>query len=72
MRAGGVIKTSMSPKINMVITGYQDPRVLKEGADKSNKLDKATELRQQGHDIEIIDERMFMEMLENPQGLGSH
>lgn len=74
MRAGGVIKTSMSPKINMVVTGYQDPRVLKEGADKSNKLEKATELRKQGHDIEIIDERMFMEMLENPQGIerGSH
>lgn len=70
MKAGGFIVKGVSPKTNMVVTGYQDPRVLKKGADKSDKLDKATELRQQGHDIEIIDERMFMEMLENPQGVG--
>jgi len=36
----------------------------------SNKLQKATDLRKEGHDIEIIDERMFMEMLENPEGVG--
>jgi len=70
MKAGGVIATGISSKTNMVITGYQDPRKLKAGATMSNKLQKATDLRMEGHDIEIIDERMFMEMLENPQGIG--
>ena len=69
MKAGGVIVTGISPKTNMVVTGYQDPRKLKAGAKMSNKLQKATDLRMEGHDIEIIDERMFMEMLENPQGI---
>jgi DNA polymerase III subunit epsilon len=69
MKAGGLIVKAVSSKTNMVVTGYQDPRVLREGADKSNKLADATNLRMAGHDIEIIDERMFMEMLENPEGM---
>lgn len=69
MKAGGVIVSGVSSKTNMVVTGYQDPRKLKDGAKLSNKLQKATELRLQGCDIEIVDERMFLEMLENPQGL---
>ena len=70
MKAGGVIVSGVSPKTNMVVTGYQDPRKLKEGAKLSNKLQKATDLRLEGCDIEIVDERMFLEMLENPQGIG--
>jgi DNA polymerase-3 subunit epsilon len=69
MKAGGVIVTTISSKTNMVITGYQDPRKLKEGAKMSNKLQEATELRLGGCDIEIVDERMFIEMLENPEGI---
>jgi hypothetical protein len=37
----------------------------------SNKLQKATDLRMEGYDIEIIDERMFMEMLDSPGGIGT-
>ena len=71
MKAGGVIVSGVSSKTNMVVTGYQDPRKLKEGAQLSNKLQKATNLRLEGCDIEIIDERMFLEMIDSPLGLGT-
>lgn len=69
MKAGGVIVNNISSKTNMVVTGYQDPRKLKAGASMSNKLQKATDLRLEGFDIEIVDERMFYQMLDSPQGL---
>lgn len=69
MKAGGVIVNGISSKTNILVTGYQDPRKLKAGATLSDKLEKATRLREAGQDIEIIDERMFMEMLDNPQGI---
>lgn len=71
MKAGGEIVTTVSPKTNMVITGYQDPRKLRSGATMTNKLQKATELRLGGCDIEIVDERMFLEMMESTQGIGN-
>ncbi len=69
MKAGGVIVSGVSSKTNMVVTGYQDPRKLRDGASLSNKLQKATDLRLEGCDIEIVDEQMFLEMLENPTGI---
>lgn len=69
LKAGGLIVTGVSTKTNLVVTGYQDPRQLKAGATKSNKLAKAEELREQGHEIEIIDELMFREMLQSPSAL---
>jgi DNA polymerase-3 subunit epsilon len=71
MRAGGLIINSVSSKTNLVVTGYQDPRQLKPGEVMSSKLRKATDLRSQGHEIEIVDEVMFRQMLEFPEGLSN-
>lgn len=65
MKAGGVVVSTVSPKTNIVVTGYQDPRKLKDGAGLSKKLQKAVDLRADGCDIEIVDERLFLEMLEH-------
>lgn len=53
---------SISKKTNIVVCGYQDPRVLK-GQPISSKKKKAIELREAGIDIEILDEKTFLELL---------
>lgn len=61
-QSGGVTKST-----NMLVYGYQDPRVLR-GKPLSGKRQKAAELRAQGFDIEIVDEALFLEMLSSREG----
>ena len=68
MRAGGNPQASgVTKSTNMLVYGYQDPRVLR-GKPLSGKRQKAAELRAQGCDIEIVDEALFLEMLSSREG----
>lgn len=65
MKAGGLPVSSVSPKTNMLVFGYQNPTVLR-GKPLSGKRKKADELRESGSDIEVVDEVQFLEMLRDP------
>ena len=59
---GAVIKSGVSKTTNFLIVGAQDKRIV--GADGlSNKQEKAYELIEQGHKIEIYDESQILEIL---------
>ena len=62
MKAGGIPKDSVTKDTNMLVYGYQDPRMLK-GKPLSSKLQKAVDLRSKGADLELVDEMQFIEML---------
>lgn len=64
LKAGGVPIDSVSSKTDMLVFGYQDPRVLR-GKPLSNKRQKAEELRLEGAEIEVVDELQFLQMLES-------
>lgn len=66
MKAGGLPTSSVSKKTNMLVFGYQDPRVLK-GKALSDKRQDVEDLRAQGLDIEAVDELQFMQMLNFPE-----
>jgi DNA polymerase III epsilon subunit-like protein len=62
MKAGGFPTGSVSKKTNMLVFGYQDPRVLK-GKTLSGKRRAVEELRAEGVEIEVVDELQFLQML---------
>ncbi len=67
MKAGGTPQDDVTKATNMLVYGYQDPRVLR-GKPLSGKRLKAANLREKGADIEIVDEALFLEMLSSREG----
>jgi DNA polymerase-3 subunit epsilon len=61
---GGESGNSVTKSTNVLVEGYQDPRALR-GAEKSNKFQKAQELKNKGQKIEVITEEIFLGWLEN-------
>jgi len=68
MKAGGIPKTAVTKKTNMLVFGYQDSAALRPGASVSNKMAKALELINEGANLEIVDEQTFLQMLNSPDG----
>jgi DNA polymerase-3 subunit epsilon len=62
MKAGGWPQGNVTKATNMLVYGYQDPRVLR-GKPMSGKRLDAAALCAKGFDIEIVDEALFLEML---------
>jgi DNA polymerase-3 subunit epsilon len=71
MRAGGIPKTSVSKKTNVLVFGQQDARVLRPGAQHSGKMQKSIDLINSGASLELVDEKTFLEMLNSPEGTES-
>lgn len=69
MQAGGVAKDSVGNKTSMLVFGFQDPRVLKQGDQDSSKKQEVVKRRLAGQEIEMCDEAQFLEMLAAPDGL---
>jgi len=59
---GATIKTSVSKKTDILIEGKQDPRKVGEDG-VSTKHKKCMQLKAGGHDIEVLDEQMFLDNL---------
>jgi DNA polymerase-3 subunit epsilon len=66
MKAGGVPKTAVTKKTNMLVFGHQDSAALRPGASLSNKMVKALELIESGASLEIVDEETFLQMISSP------
>ncbi|MCY1714842.1 exonuclease domain-containing protein [Caproiciproducens galactitolivorans] len=61
---GGTCKTSVSKKVDYLIVGMQNTKVVKDKADaKSEKIMKAEKLRDEGFPIKIISDEDFMQIL---------
>jgi len=60
---GGVCKTAVSRKTDVVVIGFYDQDTLLPGCSYGSKVMKAMDLKEQGHQIDIIDENEFMEIL---------
>lgn len=61
--AGITVKTSVSKKISLLVVGDQDLSTLA-GHDKSSKHRRAEELQSEGHEIKIIGESEFLDLVE--------
>ena len=68
LKAGGMPQNDVTKATNLLVYGYQDPRVLR-GKPLSGKRLKAAKYLEAGHEIEIIDEILFLEMLSDRDGL---
>ena len=62
LQIGGHVASGVSKKTDFLVTGYQDPRVLK-GHEKSIKVLAAEKLLSKGHRIEVIPEEDFLKLL---------
>jgi len=62
VRGGGNVAGAVSKKVDYLICGVQDLHIVKDGA--SGKFKKAVELKNAGHSIQIIDEDMFLQMID--------
>lgn len=62
VQIGGKIGAGVTKKVDYLVTGYQDPHVLK-GHEKSAKVMAAEKLLAAGHQIEVIPEEEFLKML---------
>lgn len=61
--AGITVKTNVSKKISLLVVGDQDLSTLA-GHDKSSKHRRAEELQSEGHEIKIIGESEFLDLIE--------
>lgn len=71
LRAGGIPKSSVSKKTNILVFGQQDSRALRPGVAHSGKMQKALALISGGASLELIDEKTFLDMLNSPEGTES-
>jgi DNA polymerase III epsilon subunit-like protein len=71
MKAGGIPKTSVSKRTNLLVFGQQDSYSLRPGAKYSNKMSKAMELIELGANLEVVDEETFLQMINSPEGVES-
>ena len=62
VNCGAIPKANISTKCHFLIVGVTDFRMVKNGA--SSKMKKAIGMAAAGHDIEIIDESDFLELLD--------
>ena len=62
VNCGAIPKANISAKCHFLVVGVTDFRKVKNGA--SSKMKKAIEMAAAGHDIEIIDESDFLELLD--------
>lgn len=60
---GGVCKTAVSRKTDVVVIGFYDQDTLLPGCSYGTKVIKAKAFQEEGCHIEIIDENEFMEIL---------
>lgn len=60
---GGRGATGVTKAVDLLVVGGIDPRQLAPGAAKTGKLAKAERLRDSGHDITVIDDEEFRELL---------
>jgi DNA polymerase-3 subunit epsilon len=63
LNSGAKVTSSVSKNLNFLVSGTQDVRRLSEGSSQSSKHRKVMELRDQGNEIEIIDEEQFLQLL---------
>ena len=63
INSGAIVTSSVSKNLNFLVSGTQDVRRLSEGSSQSSKHRKVMELRDQGNEIEIIDEEQFLQLL---------
>lgn len=71
LKAGGIPKTSVTKKTNLLVFGQQEAYALRPGATYSNKMGKAIELIELGADLEVVDEETFLQMINSPEGIES-
>lgn len=65
---GGItVKSGVSKKITLLVVGDQDMTFLA-GHDKSSKHRRAEELKEQGHEIKIVGESEFMQLINSNSG----
>lgn len=64
-KAGALPKTTVSRKLDFLISGSQDLQRLVAGEVQSSKYRKVQEFRAEGSLIEIIDEEQFLQMLKD-------
>ena len=62
VNCGAIPKANISAKCHFLVVGVTDFRKVKNGA--SSKMKKAIEMAAAGHDIEIIDDSDFLELLD--------
>jgi serine/threonine protein kinase len=62
-QAGGTVVNDVSKNVDVVVVGARSPNYL--DGHKGEKLIKAEKLIKQGHEIGIIDERQFMELVDD-------
>lgn len=62
-KGGGIPQDRVTKSTNYLVVGKQDLNIVKDGF--SGKMKKAFDYRQQGIDIEIIDENRFVEMIDD-------
>ena len=60
---GGQVGNGVTKETHFLVLGEQDFRKFAEGQTKSSKLRKAEALKQNGHDIELLSENDYLEML---------
>lgn len=63
VKLGGIVEDSITRKVDFVVLGGRFTRTKDKG--KSNKLKKAEALVSKGHDLKIIDEFVFKDMIED-------
>lgn len=68
---GGVVKKTVSHKVDYLIVGLQDPTVVKDKTGKSTNILKAEEYRKNGMLISIISRHDFLESLKDMNLLAS-
>lgn len=62
---GGIPLPGVSKKTDILVFGYQDATVLAPGAETSHGFEKALQIREKGHNLEIIGEDDFLAMLQD-------
>ena len=67
-KIGAIPVESVTKTTNVIVVGQQDFTRLKAGETQSEKFRKAEKLKQQGQEIEVIDERDFLAYIEPMEG----
>ena len=67
-KIGAIPVESVTKSTNVIVVGQQDFTTLKAGETQSEKFRKAEKLKQQGQEIEVIDERDFLAYIEPMEG----
>ena len=62
-KSGARVRTSVSARLDYLVSGLQDVSRLAEGYSTSSKFRKVEELRNAGHSIEILDEEQFLQLI---------